>query len=346
MTNDAARDLLAALPHDPLVFPLQLDLIKDQAAIVRLSPEILASHSFLDQRVLPASPVAAFCPWADIARAAALAPPKAPAYIFHIGHCGSTLVSRLVSEATDTAGLREPLILRTFAIDLMEGDGGFLGPGELRARLSVAERLWARGTRSVVIKATSMCNDLALLVAAKSGKAFLYQVPEIHLALTLAGPAAEADLRGFAQMRRRRLGARGIAVEPLANMSAGALAAMTWLCECVSARSAMQSATISAFDFDAVLRQPAEALQSICAALGLNASRARCAAAIAGPTMRAYSKAQEHPFDAAARGAIIAQAKSDRAGEIRRGMDWLQGIARSNPEAAATLAAFGGTPSS
>src|SRR3546814_20118484 len=38
-----------------------------------------------------------------------------PDFIFHIGHVGSTLVSRLLAEVGDALPLREPMLLRALA---------------------------------------------------------------------------------------------------------------------------------------------------------------------------------------------------------------------------------------
>ncbi len=292
MTTNPAHALIADLPRDPLVFPHQLDLLRDQVVLIRLTAEIEARHSFLDQRILTRSTLGATIPWEAFERAASAAPPGAPGYIFHLGHCGSTLVSRLVSEAADAAGLREPLVLRTLAFDLAEGSSAFLDPSALRARLGAFERLFARGGKPAVVKATSICNDLVPLVAPASAKVFVYQSAPVHIALTLAADNAKIDLRGFAPMRRRRLGAHGLTLDPLSGLHGGPLAAMVWLAETVSARRGLNDVGLIAFDFDAVLARPAENLSAICAALLLHrpsAASLRSTARPCAPILRPRS---------------------------------------------------------
>jgi len=54
-------------------------------------------------------------------------------FIFHAGHVGSTLLSRLLDEAEGVLSLREPLPLRTIAENFSE------------PRLDLLLRLWERG---------------------------------------------------------------------------------------------------------------------------------------------------------------------------------------------------------
>lgn len=335
MNASVSRELLANLAADRSVFPHQYIVAGDQVLLVRLSPATQSQASFLDERVLAPSTQGAWFPADAIARAAAALPEKSAAYIFHAGHCGSTLVSRLIEAAADAAVLREPLPLRAFAFDAAEDGGALLDDGTRRARIALFEKLWARNSPAAVIKATSICTDLAKRLApvGQAGAVFISQRPETQLAVLLAGENSANDLRGFASMRWRRLNAIA-PLPPLARFGVGELAALAWLAESAAAHQA----GLEIFDFDEVLKAPAETVKAIGAGLGVPLDSGRLAEAAAGPIMRRYSKAPEHAYDAAMRARIIAESCEKNRDEIRKGMKWLEHLAASTDIAAAVMA--------
>jgi len=332
------RQLLADFARGAEIFPHQYNPLHDQILLVRLSDAAVRDASFLDERVLPQGAQGAWVSADMIAEAAAGAPAifadRPAAYIFHAGHCGSTLVSRLLGAASDAAGLREPLPLRAFAVDRAEGGGAVLSAQMLTARLGLFEKIWARGGPSIVVKATSICTGLAAPVIARPQRRaiFLTQHPETHLAVLLAGRNAANDLRAFAQLRWRRLNAM-TPLPPLADYSLGEMAALAWLTE----GAAASEAALALFDFEQLLAAPAQTLSDMAAALTIDASSERIDAAVSGPILRQYSKSPDHAYDAALRDEIIAQSRSQHPGEISKGMAWLARVAAVNPVARACL---------
>ncbi len=309
------------------IFPHQYLPVTDQILLVRLSNQVVREASFLDERVLPRGVQGAWFTVDAVARAAASFPEAPVSYVFHAGHCGSTLVSRLIGTSTGAASLREPLPLRTLAFDLAEGGGAILSPEMFASRLGLLEKLWARGAPSAVVKATSMCTSLAARIVERRERRgiFITQAPQTHLAVLAAGQNALTDLRGFAQMRWRRV--NNISpLPPLAGFSLGELAALTWACE----GAAASQAELTMFDFDALLMAPAETLAAIGAALDIATSAGRLDAAVSGPILRQYSKSPDHAYDAALRNQIIAQSQSDHGAEIRKGMSWLERLANES----------------
>ena len=301
---------------DHRVYAHQLNLLNDTVLLVQLSDTELNEHSFLDERIFRPDMKFEWVPWDQFEAQTTSLPCEPPSYIFHIGHCGSTLLSRLVAAETSTQALREPLPLRTFAIDSADGTAGMLGDEALRKRVRFFERVWAPAT----VKATSICTNIIDLVHADAPVVFLYQQAETHLAVILAGENALQDLRGFGQNRYRRLAALAPDLLPLASLSIGELAAMTWLAEVSSGSKAMKGREVLKLDFDAFLQRPEECLADVCRALDLNATAESCTAAVAGPIMRSYSKAPEHAYDAKLRDEVIADSRQRNAAEIAKGM--------------------------
>ena len=131
------------------------DVAQDRALIIRLADDQRRKASFLDDRILGAGVEGGWADWAQIEPAARKAPKADPAIIFHIGHCGSTLISKLIEEATGVRSLREPNGFRTLAIiasDVAEGVS-LWRENVLRERLALYLNVAASG-RSTVIKAT------------------------------------------------------------------------------------------------------------------------------------------------------------------------------------------------
>ncbi|MGE0045550.1 MAG: hypothetical protein AB7T08_07300, partial [Hyphomonadaceae bacterium] len=115
----AAPHPLADLATDAGLYPQRLDLSRQSLMFIRMTEAAIRSASFLDDRLLTGG-VAQTGGWATIpavARTLTDAPPLSTPlhFIFHAGHVGSTLVSRLLDEIHGVLSLREPSPLRTLA---------------------------------------------------------------------------------------------------------------------------------------------------------------------------------------------------------------------------------------
>jgi hypothetical protein len=339
MTQSRFAHLLAGLASDAEIIPHQLDLLSDRVLLTRIPLAAQAAASFLDQRALAPNTEGAWFSWTEFASGAHKLPVSAPAYILHVGHCGSTLMSRLVETATGRPALREPLPLRTLATDAADAlsGAGFLSGEERRRRLALLERVLAR--RGAVVKTTSICNDLAPDFSAQAHIAFVYIKPEVFLAAMLGGPNSQTDLRGFAQMRVRRLKSRLPELQPLPTLSGGEVAALCWLTETSAIVAAKRD--VLAIDFDQFLGAKEEVLARLCAHLGAAVDAAAVKSALAGGVMDRYAKATEHAYNAETRAAGLVEARSVFATEIRAGLAWLERTAKQFPEGGAALSKFG-----
>ena len=322
--------LLNNLVIDRRVFPHQLNLLNDSVLLVQLNDSELREHSFLDQRILRQGIRHEWVPWRQFEVKAAALQKQAPSYIFHIGHCGSTLLSRLISAATGTQALREPLPLRTLALDQADGQAGLLNEDVRHARLQLFEQAWARGPVRTVVKATSICTNLMSSVNPAARQIFVFQQRETHLAAVLAKENALGDLRGFAQNRYRRLQHNGVDLPPLASFTAGKLAALAWLAEAVSAHDGLTQRSVTRLDFDSFLRQPEDGLISLCSDLDMETSADSCRTAVSGSIMRTYSKAPEYEYGPELRNEVIAESRTRNRDEITSGLRWIERLAVSN----------------
>jgi hypothetical protein len=305
--------------------------------LIRLDEAAYRAASFLDQRLLGRGYGEGACGPAVLdAAGARLARPAH--YIFHIGHVGSTLVSRLIGAREPFFCLREPALLR--AIGAPAAPQGALP--SLRAVLALLGRTW-RAEQRAVVKLSSFLNELAEPILAgedRPAALFMYASPLAYLCGILAGPNSRVELGQLAAARLQRLRRRLAQSESgLAPRSEGETIAMSWLCEMTTLHQAARrfGARVLWVNFDAFLADPQRGVQAVLAALGAAGAAGEIEALVSGPLMRQYSKAPEYAYDAALRREVLLAAEQEHSLEIRRGMAWLQQRALQHPSLAAVL---------
>jgi hypothetical protein len=328
------------LGGSPELFPYMLDLPRDGVVFVRLERTDYEQASFLDARLLTPKTSSLALPWPQVAAAIGAVPlTEHCGFIFHIGHVGSTLLSRLVGAHRAAFSLREPVILRTFA--QLKGEPQVQPHAWRRddfdARLSACLKLLSRTfeTRQLaVIKATSFVSELAadLLARASAPKAVIMFVsPESYLATILGGPNSRQEARVLAPSRLARLHRRiGGDAWQLASMSEGEVLALSWACEMSALVRAANCGGERVFrvDFDRFLDSPAALLSSVLRHFDIGGTSEEgtseeARAIIAGPDMQRYSKSPDYAYDAALRRDVLQAARAAHGAEIRRGLAWL-----------------------
>jgi len=351
--NTAGHELQAMLPHSPDAYPQALDVIGGRVLVIRMDAHAYRAASFLDDRILGPDTRGAWMPGAVVAQAARqVADPRPLHFIFHTGHVGSTLVSRLLDETGMLLSLREPLPLRTLADahDVVAAPESLLSEAQFDALLDMLQTLWSRGydwTRGVILKATSSAGRAAgpLLLARPLSRAIYLNVrAEPYLATLLGGANSAADLRGHGPGRMRRLQRRtGAPPAPLHSLSIGELAALGWLVETLSQRDAVQHFPdrVLALDFDELLADVAAGLERVLAHFGLPRDARFFAGIGRSPVLQRYSKAPEVPFPQGERAARLLDSRRQNRAEIRRGLAWLDKLARADSSVAAVMAAAG-----
>jgi hypothetical protein len=346
--NAGVRDLEALLPASPDAYPHNLDLAGGRVLVVRLDERGYRNASFLDDRILSPSTQGAWLAAAAVTEASRrVRDPRPLHFIFHSGHVGSTLLSRLLDECAPVLSLREPLLLRTLADahDALGRPESLLAAPQFEALLDMTLALWSRGyagTRAVIVKATSSAGRLASAILARAPAAravYLNLAAEPYLATLLGGANSATDLRGHGPGRMRRLLAgRDLPVQPLHALSPGELAALGWLVESLSRGQAIAAhgPRMLALDFDAFLADAAGGLARVAGHFGLAADGATIEAAATGPVLRQYSKAPQLPFPPGEREARLEESRRDNRSEIARGLAWIERMARAD----ATIASF------
>lgn len=309
--------------------PYRLDPVLRRVLWVRMPAAARAAAAFLDERALHADIEGAWAPLHSLG--VMPAPPHAADALFHIGHCGSTLLSRVLEAWTGVQALRKPLPLRVLA-------GMWTTRGQACARIDDAtlDRLlqgawhaWSRqlapGTR-VVVKATSGCAGLAapLLAAHASMRVVMLDMPlAAWLATLMKSPGSMADALESAPERLADLAARGLADGLVLHaLSPPRQLAMCWLAE--QARSAALAAAhptrVLRVDFHDLLDAPRAQLARIAAHLDLAPDGVD--AALRAPAWGRYAKAESHTYDARDRAHDLAVSRRQSAEVIDDAIDW------------------------
>ncbi len=330
----------AALAADAEWFPHQLDLAARRVLFVRLDAQRRREAAFLDERAIQGLRDGIWLPLAPLLQPAS-APMRRADVLFHLGHCGSTLVSRLLDALPGVEGIREPLALRTLADAQRELGLAWARLDEAQWRDCLAQTLalLARPLQPggrVLIKATSSCNGLIapmldILRAARA--AFIHVSLANYLATILKSPASRREIALHAPARLQFLAAQTQDRElRLHALQDAELCAMGWLSEMLRIDGLMASpeirGRIAAFDFDALLADPAASLAALCAHLDIAADSADISRAVASEALHRYSKAQAHAYGQQDRLHDLTLARQRFGDEIDAGLRWTEAFAR------------------
>jgi hypothetical protein len=306
--------------------------------------------SFLDQRLLQPGAGQAQAmqplslPWQTLHDWAAHNPAGRMHFIFHIGHCGSTLLSRALAATPAILPLREPLDLRRLA-----AMAGTADPedwiGYLQPVLAAHSRVFQPGQVSMV-KATSTCNALVLPIMERVPQTrvlLVYLRLESYLAGMLGKHTPAADLHGHAAARLQEwqaiTGARF--PEPANRLNEGQLAVLAWLVGTARLLEAsrLQPRHCQLLDFDAFLQAPEQGLSRLCEFLQLGDARAEILAAWPEISL-GYSKQPAQPYSTFNRNRTLARGRTQRAADLAAGLQFAQSLASAQPALRACLDYF------
>lgn len=280
-----------------------LDPTAGVARLVAMDRDSYRAASFLDDRLLQQAVDAQLVPWPEVEAAVDADLRTDACWIFHIGHVGSTLVSRLLGELDNVLAVREPRLLRDLAVSPVEIRGRYVAAvPKLMSRTFADEEV-------ACVKATSFASEIAPeLVPAGERALFMYARPRNYVASILAGENSVKELHALAAHRAQRLAGRGVALPVPRNDADRAAAA--WACEMVTleaAADAMADREIGWGDFDLVLANLTHELGRIAGFFGFAAPDERLAAIANGPLMMRYSKDTSYEYSPRLRHDLIEQ---------------------------------------
>ena len=161
---------------------------QDQALFLRMDRNSYYRSVFLDARAKSLTPTPIVHPLKPLLDAAGVQPsPPPPSWIFHMAHCGSTLLAKALDRPGSTLVLREPPPLRQLGIEAASGRRQH----RWETRLSLAHKLASRRfepDEQIIIKANVPVNFLIediVKLEAETRAIFLYFAFEPYLLAVL-----------------------------------------------------------------------------------------------------------------------------------------------------------------
>ena len=313
-----------------------------QATLLQLGESDYRAASFLDQRVEALAKQRRELPLHDLQDALGVEARPARC-IFHLGHCGSTLLSRALAASPNVLPLREPLTLRRLASDPA---ARHLLPLVLAAHTRVFHP-----AQVAMIKASSVCNQLIepVLRHHPDSRAILLYVPlETYLAGMLGKFTSPVDLSAQAKSKLADWQAiPGTAPLFVEDLDTTQLAVLAWLTSMYFLLAAIDSFPRQALllDFEMLLAD-AEASLVHCASfmgLGLELQRETAVILAAWPEIStSYSKQPDLPYSAFNRRKTLQRGRSTRGDDIERGLSWARSLvsATAKPAGSQSLELF------
>ena len=315
-----------------------LDPNAGMVRLVAMDRDSYRAASFLDDRLMQQTVDSQILPWPDVAAAVEGDLRTDARWIFHIGHVGSTLISRLLGEIDRVLAIREPRLLRDVAMT-PEAVRGV----HLRSIPRLMSRTFA-DNEIACVKATSFASEIAPNLVPPGERAlFMYASPRNYIASILAGENSVKELHALADYRAQRLTGRGIAL-PASRHDADRAAA-AWACEMTTLEAAadvMADRQVAWADFDATLNNMTAELGRVATFLGFNADAAKLDAIARGPLMMRYSKDPDYEYSPNLREQLIAQEVRLQGADIDAALAMLRSAAEKSPLLARALDRAGG----
>ena len=311
-----------------------LDPSAGNVRLIAMDRESYRAASFLDDRMLQQPVDAQVMSWSAIEGAITDDLRSDARWIFHIGHVGSTLLSRLLGELDGVLAIREPRLLRDVALAPLAVREGYIGAiSPLMSRTFAGEEL-------ACLKATSWVSEIAPQLVPSGERALLmFAKPRNYIATILAGENSVKEQRMLAATRAQRL-SRRVSTLGAAHNDAE-LAAIAWACEMTSLENAadgMADRKIAWLDFDQMLADVAEALRLTADHFGFRVDEPQLRALAGGPLMSRYSKALEYDYSPSLRGELIEESERLQGAEIESALAMLRSAAEKSPLLARALA--------
>lgn len=281
---------------------------------------------FLDDRIQPASETAMRVA-RDMLIGGDAGAPLPVSWIFHIAHCGSTLLARALGELGDRLVLREPLALRQAAV--MRD----------RAALALVLRMLGKhypGTGMPVVKANVPVNFVIPDIATAMPGApaiFLYYGLEDYLLAILRSENHRAWLRRVSSELAP------VPDAPAAS-SDGELAAALWMAQLRMFRTGLDAMPNGrTLDAERFFAHPGTVLASVAELFGIACDAARLEAVASGGLFASYAKNPAVPFDNTDRVARKDALRAALSGELASAERWLVAHAPDRNELTEAIAA-------
>ncbi len=283
----------------------------DAAVFLPMDREAYHRSIFLDGRISPAANRTMKVPAGALVDPARK--PAATGWIFHVAHCGSTLLARALDRREANLVLREPFALRQLALAP--------DPAGLALTAAMLSKRY-RADLPTIVKANVPVNFLLRELAALGPDAhaiFLYATLGDYVLAILRSGNHRQWLRSVTAQLAAHLG-------DLSALSDAERGAALWLAQMRAFAEAMALLPgARALDAEILFAQPRRVLEAAAGHLGVPMSAAEIAETVEGPLFATYSKNPEQPFDNEARLARRSALEGPLAEELAQARRWIEG---------------------
>jgi hypothetical protein len=335
--DDARRKRLREMLSSPAMFLRDVDPLRGIATFSPMSEASYRESIFLDNRIARAGDHDTAMDLEELLALVRDRPRrKRPLhYLFHIGHCGSTLISRVLGERDRFLALREPPLMMGLSRSMRAlGRPGFPISRErwkslLDLSLWMLAKTW-RQNQTVLIKPTSQAGNLIPVLMNYTGneKAILLYVDLETYLITMLRPHGRREARLFAAdyAVREFSGLAPGFPEGLDHYGAPQLAVMSWLLHVrefagITSRPSM-AARLLPLHFDTFLDDPADSLIEICRFLDQPVSEDELALLTSPTLLETASKKTALRYGRQARVDELREARQAFEAEIEEGLEW------------------------
>lgn len=326
--------ILESLLYDPDRYLAAFD--GDHVAFRSMTRDSFARSIFLDDRIAASDEITTRVPIEPlIAGVRALGAPALPLrFVFHVAHCGSTLLAHALDHPRRTLVLREPQALRQLGV-LAAGEPPGAAAREWNILADLACRLLAKRYRAdtaVIVKANVPVNFMVPWLLARQP-----QMPALFLHLPfdeyLVAILRSDDHRAWVLQVTGDLFPALAHVADYGDMLEPArMAAALWLVQMrIYADALTRYPATRSLDAGVLFTRPAETIAAAYALFGVPLSGAAADALVAGPLFTTNAKAPDRAYDEAERRRDRAATAHALRDEIAAARAWLSPKLAANP---------------
>ena len=290
---------------------------------------------FCDGRIAPKTKEAAKVPLASLLDHNESESYDTPeiSYIFHIAHCGSTLLARALDVKSDNIVYREPLTLRQLATEMSAMQ--FNATEDWHRRLRLATRLLGRRynkSGASIVKGNVPVNFIIpelLAISADMPSIVLYFPLEHYLMAILRSPNHRKWVANIVNEMQHAI-TRKAPLEK--DMSVAQAAASLWLAQIRNYHEAIiTNPNVVSLNAEDLFQSPEAVLRAAFDHLGQARSDADIKATVESDLFTRYSKNPNAEFDNAARLARREALRQEITPELEEARTWITRATADNP---------------
>ena len=314
--------------QDPDQFLFEFDA--PNAKFIEMNREAYRRSLFCDGRVVAASDRKWAVPYKKLIdeHKASTSAPSNVSFIFHTGHCGSTLLAKALEVTDDVLVCREPLALRQLGVEYAFDIAGRTVPEDWTDRLRLVVSLLGRhyeDNSQVIVKANAPVNFIIPQVLAETAARpplFLYFPLEDYVLAWMRSPNHRNWL--IALCNETQLGIQKHA--PLeSNVTVAQAAGSLWFAQMMNFAEALElTPGAVSLDAEALFDNPATVMRATYKHFDIQHSEEQFAAITNGNLFSKYSKNPDVAFDNSMRLGRREKLRGIIHNEIKEANDWIK----------------------